>query len=396
MRKFLWPIGAIGVVLLALTVFGARPAGAQTGTPEQPTATGTPDAEKVKRGKYLVDIVGCSDCHSPVDPNTFQPVEAMRWSGGQAFDLGPAGTVYSRNITSDVETGIGSWSNEQVKLAITQGVDAKGQRLYPVMPYMYFNNMSDDDLDAIVAYVRTIPPIKNKVPDNKLLPGTAYPPVPARKPGITAPDPKDTAARGKYLMTSLLTCGDCHTPVDPKTGAPDLSLYFAGGQPFEGPWGVVYGGNITPDQKTGIASWTDDDIRKLIQAGVRSDGRVAVVMPRVYANLTDDDLNAVINYLRNDVKPVEREVPKADLKPGFVIMSTQAATEAATGASATQPATSAATEAATAEPSPAAPAGGSGSAGGGSTTLIVVAIIAVLVVGGGLVFFTRRGGAGGA
>lgn len=393
MRKFLWPIGVLSVVLLALSVFGVRSAGAQTGTPAAPTATGAPDPELVKKGKYLVDIVGCSDCHSPLDPKTFQPVEAMRWSGGQAFDLGPAGTVYSRNLTSDPETGIGSWSDEQIKLAITQGVDAKGQRLYPVMPYLYFDNMSDDDLDAIVAYLRTIPPIKNKVPDNKLLPGTQYPPVPARKPGITAPDPKDTAARGQYLMTALLSCSDCHTPIDPKSGAPDFSLFFAGGQPFEGPWGVVYGGNITPDQKTGIASWTDDDIRKLIQAGVRPDGRVAVVMPRVYANLTDDDLNAMIHYLRSDVKPVEREVPKADLKPEFIINATEAATEASTQASTTA-ATEAATQAGTAVATEAASPAPTDGAGGGSTTLVIVAIVAILVVGGGLIFFTRRGSGG--
>jgi mono/diheme cytochrome c family protein len=385
MRKFLWPIGVLSAVLLALSVIGARSAGAQTGTPAEPTAAGTPDPEMVKKGKYLVDIVGCSDCHTPLDPKTFLPVEAMRWAGGQSFDLGPAGTVYSRNLTSDPETGIGSWSDEQIKLAITQGVDAKGQRLYPVMPYLYFDNMADDDLDAIVAYLRTIPPIKNKVPDNKLLPGTQYPPVPARKPGIVAPDPKDTAARGQYLLTALLTCGDCHTPIDPKTGAPDMTKYFAGGQPFEGPWGVIYGGNITPDQKTGIASWTDDDIRKLIQAGVRPDGRVAVLMPRVYANLTDDDLNATIHYLRNDVKPVESAVPKAALNPGFIINApTEAATEASTGA-ATTVATEVSSVVVTQEVTPTPT-----DAPGSSTTLVIVSVVAILVVGGGLLFFARK------
>ena len=159
MRKLLWSIGGLGVALLALSVAGVRPAGAQTGTPAAPA--GTQDPDKVKRGKYLTDIVGCSDCHSPLDANNFQPVEAMRWAGGQAFPLDPASAqvVYSKNMTSDPETGIGSWSDEQIKLAITQGIDNTGKRLYPVMPYMTFNNMSDDDLDAIVAYLRTLPAI---------------------------------------------------------------------------------------------------------------------------------------------------------------------------------------------------------------------------------------------
>lgn len=400
MKKLLWPIGAICVVLLGLSLVGVHTAGAQTGTPgAEPTAAGTQDPAKVARGKYLTDIVGCSDCHSPLDPNTFQPVGEKRWSGGQAFPLDPAGAqvVYSKNLTADPETGIGSWSDEQIKLAITQGIDNNGKRLYPVMPYITFNNMSDDDLDSIVAYLRTIPAIKNEVPADQLLPDTPFPPVPARKPDIVAPDPKDTAARGQYLMTALLTCGDCHTPLDPQSGAPDMTKYLAGGQPFEGPWGVVYGGNITPDQKTGIATWTDDDIRKLIQAGVRQDGRVAIVMPRVYANLTDDDLTAMIHYLRSDVKPVEREVPKADLKPGFSI---NAPTDTATqgGSAATSAATEAVTQAqsaptgATASPAPAQnPTGG---AGAGSLTLVIVGVIAVLAVGGGLVLMTRKGSSG--
>ena len=391
MGKWLWSIGAVSVVLLGLSLVSARPAGAQTGTPTAPSPTQDPD--KVKRGKYLTDIIGCSDCHTPVDPNTLQPIESKRWSGGQAFALDPAGAqvVYSKNLTADPDTGIGSWSDEQIKLAITQGIDKDGKRLYPVMPYQTFNNMSDNDLDAIVAYLRTIPAIKNQVTPDHLLPDTQYPPVQPHKPDNVAPDPKNTAARGVYLMTALLTCGDCHTPIDPQTGAPDTTKYLAGGQPFEGPWGVVYGGNITPDQKTGIASWNDDDIRKLIQAGVRQDGRVAIVMPRVYANLTDDDLTAMIHYLRNNVKPVENEVPKADLKPNYVMTAPTDTAGQSPAHAGSQAATQALVAAPTTGPTSAAGSGGSG----GSTTLVIVAVIAVLAVGGGLVLMTRNKPGGG-
>jgi mono/diheme cytochrome c family protein len=386
MRKFLLPIGALLVALVGLSILEVQPAGAQDGTATpEPTEEAPADPEQIARGEYLTTVIGCSECHTPLDPNTFQPVEEMRWAGGQVFPLDPTGSlvVVSKNLTSDKATGIGDWTDEEIKVAITTGIAKDGLHLFPLMPYVYFNNMADADLDAIVAYLRTIKPISNSIERKQVVPADQLPKL-ERRTGIVAPDPKDTPKYATYLMTALLTCGDCHTPVDPATGLPSQELYFAGGQPFEGPWGLVYGGNITPDEKTGISSWTDDDIRRLIQAGVRNDGRVAIVMPRVYSGLTETDLNALIYYLRNDVPAVENEVPKAALNDAFIITAeapepTEEATDAATEVATEAPA---ATEAAT--PAPDAGAGGS------STTLVIVAIIAILVVGGGLVFFTRR------
>src|SRR6185436_15941498 len=117
------------------------------------------------RGEYLTSVIGCSDCHSPIDPKTFQPVEEMRWAGGQVFPLDPTGAlvVVSKNLTSDKATGIGDWTDEEIKTAITTGIARDGLHLFPIMPYGYFNNMADADLDAIVAYLRTIPPINNSI-----------------------------------------------------------------------------------------------------------------------------------------------------------------------------------------------------------------------------------------
>lgn len=88
----------------------------------------------------------------------------------------------------------------------------------------------------------------------------------------------DPAARGKYLAT-IAGCGGCHTPLDPQTGASMLEKYMAGGQPYEGPWGIVYSANLTPDQETGLGKRTDADIRRVFHEGVLPDGRRVVLMP---------------------------------------------------------------------------------------------------------------------
>jgi hypothetical protein len=98
-----------------------------------------------------------------------------------------------------------------------------------------------------------------------------------------------------------------------------MDKYLAGSQPYEGPWGIVYGGNITPHTDTGIGKWSDEDILRVLQQGVRPDGRRVVLMPwQDYAPLTAEDAAAVLHYLRNDVKPVDNLVPAADLNESFI------------------------------------------------------------------------------
>lgn len=304
-------LGLLMAGLLALAVVNVHPA----------TAKPVSQDDQVARGKYLTTIAGCVDCHTPHDPKTFEPIADKAFAGGYVFPLGPAGTVYTKNLTPDKETGLGNWTDQEIKTAISTGVDKDGHKLFNVMPYLYFSKMSDEDLDAIVAYLRTLKPIKNAVPPRELnIPEEALPTV-THDPNIKAPDPSDTANRAQYLMTAVIACSDCHTPLDPQTGAPIMEKYFAGGQPYEGPWGIVYGGNITPDKETGIGNWTDADIKRVLQTGVRPDGRRVVVMPwQLFTALSDEDANAVLYYLRNDVKAVSNQVPAADLKPEFVQM----------------------------------------------------------------------------
>lgn len=289
--------------------------------PAAPVAASEPvlqTDDQVAYGEYLVNIAGCIGCHTPFVENSFEPDMSRAWQGGNPFDLGPLGVVFTKNLTSDEATGLGAWTDEEIKIAIKTGVSRDGLHLFPIMPYTYYNSMADADLDAIVAFLRTIPPVNNAVSRVQILPPEALPQLPYQT-GIVAPDPSDTAARGRYLLTSVIACSDCHTPVNPETGAPIFEQYLSGGQPFEGPWGIVYAGNITPDEATGIGSWSDADIKRVLTQGVRPDGRVTLLMPwQETSHMTEDDLNAVMHYLRNDVPAVNRQVPEAALNEGFV------------------------------------------------------------------------------
>lgn len=306
MRKAL-SVGIIGGLVALLGVVMALPADAKTAQQDDPVA----------RGKYLATIAGCGGCHTPLKPDG-SPDESKAFAGGYEFDLGPLGKVVTSNLTSDKDTGLGNWTDAQVKIALQTGVTPSGGQLFPIMPYPYFNSMASSDLDDIIAYLRTLPAISNKVEFKQILPPEALPQLTPRN-DIVAPASTDTAARGKYLFNSVIACSDCHTPVDQQSGKPILDKYLAGGQPYEGPWGIVYSANLTPDQETGIGKWADDDIRRVFHQGILPDGRRVVLMPwQDFQIITDDDMNAMIYYLRNDVKAVNNAVPANALNPQFV------------------------------------------------------------------------------
>lgn len=340
MRKFLLLQFSFCFAFIAIIVL-AQPAHA---------AVHLQESDPVSRGKYLATIAGCTSCHTPDQPEyqdlkklTFEQIqviafdgnkainEEMLLAGGRVFDLGPAGIVYSRNLTPDKETGIGAWTDEQIKLAVKTGVSADGTVLYPVMPYHVFNGMADADLDAIVAYLRSVPAVKNEVPkDTVKVDGLS--PLPYQT-DIVAPDASDPSARGAYLINHVMACTDCHTPIDANTGAPQMDKYLAGQQPYEGPWGIVYGGNITPDKETGLGTWTDQELKRALLSGVSKDGRRLILMPwYAFSALTPEDADAVVYYLKNDLPAVHNEVPAASLNPDFkVIMPQQESAPTQTG-----------------------------------------------------------------
>lgn len=327
MRKFLLFQFSFSLALIALI-----------GLTQPAQASSEAQADDLaERGKYIATIAGCASCHTP-DKAEFQNPQAMNFeqiqtiafdahlaldndrllAGGRAFDLGPAGMVFSRNITPDEETGIGAWTDEQIKLAIKTGVSADGSLLFPVMPYHVYNGMADADLDAVVAYLRSVPAVRNEVPQRTVsVEGLAALPY---QEGISAPGADNPSARGAYLVNHVMGCTDCHTPIDPNTGAPQMDKYLAGRQPYEGPWGIVYGGNITPDKETGIGEWNDAEIKQALLSGTARDGRRLILMPwYAYAALTTEDADAVVHFLKNDLAPVSNAIPAASLNEGFMV-----------------------------------------------------------------------------
>jgi len=147
----------------AVTLSCAKPA-EKAATPATPAAM--TDAEKVERGRYLTTVMVCNDCHTP---GTFYgaPDYSRKLSGSELGWVGPWGTSYARNLTPDMETGIGKWSADDIVKTIRTGMRADGSQLLPPMPWEMYSNLTDEDAYAIAAYLKSLPPVSHKVPDKK-------------------------------------------------------------------------------------------------------------------------------------------------------------------------------------------------------------------------------------
>lgn len=250
----------------------------------------------LERGKYLMDsIVACGNCHVQRGEKG-RPLPEKGLSGGMVFDEEPF-KAYAPNITPDRETGIGKWTDAQLAKAIREGIRPDGSVIGPPMPMMFYRGLADEDLRAIVAYLRAQPPVKNAVPKSeyriKLPP--SYGPEVKR---VRAPSRKDEVKYGEYLAGPLGHCMECHTPW--VKGVPDMKKVGAGGNPFRGPWGVAVARNLTPHE-TGLKDWTDAEIERAIRQGVRKDG-TPLKPPMAYdwyRNISDADMRALIAYLRS-------------------------------------------------------------------------------------------------
>ena len=265
----------------------------------------------LERGAYLATIAGCQYCHSPIDGPAFS---------GSQIDYEET-VLHTPNLTPH-ETGLAGWTDQQVRLAITTGMAPAGRQLHPVMPYLYYNNMAPDDVTAIVDFLRSLEPVEREWQPNDLG-GIELPDPPPAPSGSAAPDRSDIVAYGEYLTTAVLACGACHTP--PPGGSepePEVYLYLAGGRAFEGEWGVVYAGNLTPDVITGLGAWRDEDIILAVMTGVRPEGRKMLVMPwQAYSTLTSGDMQSVVAYLRQ-VPAIDNPVPLDELNEGYADYAT--------------------------------------------------------------------------
>jgi mono/diheme cytochrome c family protein len=251
----------------------------------------------VERGDYLVNgILTCGNCHTPRGPGGVFD-NAKRLSGGpQVFDE-PAFTVRGSNITPHKETGIGSWSAAELKRALQDGVRPNGVPLAPIMPSAYYRVFTPRDMDAVVAYLRSVPPVANAVPAPVYKTNVTGVSPPGADKQMSEADLADPVRRGFYLVT-IGHCMECHTPMS--GGRHDFSRLGAGGQNFPGPWGTSTARNITPHPDKGLGSWSDEDIKKAITQGIARDGsRLKPPMGYgLYARLTPDDLSAIVAYLR--------------------------------------------------------------------------------------------------
>jgi mono/diheme cytochrome c family protein len=252
--------------------------------------------DPVARGRYLVEgIAGCGNCHTPKGPQGDLP--GMNLAGGMVFDEQPFRAVAS-NITPDPGTGIGRWTDAQIARAIREGIRPDGRIIGPPMPIELYRGISDADLAAMVAYLRSVPAVRNAVPASEYripLPADYGPPV-ANVPGPA----NDPVSRGRYLAGPIGHCIDCHTPMT-QEGRRDWSRTGQGGQSFDGPWGTSVARNITPSREHGIGGWTDAQIVRAVSTGVATDGRQ--LFPPMgygyYARVNARDLADIVAYLRS-------------------------------------------------------------------------------------------------
>ncbi|WP_293862862.1 c-type cytochrome [uncultured Alsobacter sp.] len=248
------------------------------------------------RGSYLVNgLMACGSCHTPKGPQG--DIAEKAFSGGLTFDEGPF-KVTASNITPDPETGIGSWSADDLKRLLRTGVRPNGVPLAPIMPTGFYGLMSEEDLDQAVAYLRSVPAVKNKVPDpvyRAVIPRQVFPG--AEKP-YTATDIQAPVARGFYLAT-LAHCMECHTPMGPR-GRDFANDLGKGGFELKGPWGISISRNITQSTTKGLGGWTDAEIKRAITKGISKDGsHLAPPMSFAsYERASEADLDAIVAWLR--------------------------------------------------------------------------------------------------
>ncbi|MCU0356662.1 MAG: c-type cytochrome [Cyclobacteriaceae bacterium] len=275
--------------------------------------------ERIERGHYLAHAVMlCMDCHAMRDWSKYSgpPIPGTLGAGGDVFDqsVGFPGVFYARNITP---AGISRYTDGELYRVITTGVTREGKALFPVMPYLYYGKMDPEDIHSVIAYIRSLEPIQNTIPESyadfpfNIIMNT----IPQKAQPQQRPDKADWIAYGAY-MTNASGCIECHTDVKGGQIIPELA--FAGGRAFSFPDGsVVRSMNITP-HKTGIGTWTEEKFVETFTHHQDSSyvipsvaaGEYNTIMPwMMYSEMEEDDLRAIYAYLQT-VKPIENVVER--------------------------------------------------------------------------------------
>lgn len=269
----------------------------------------------IERGAYLYRAGGCGSCH------TDSKNAGAENAGGVAVQT-PFGAFYASNITPDGKYGIGKWSEADFIAALRRGVNPAGQNYYPAFPYTSYTRLTDDDMRALWAYLRSRPPVSqpNRPHDVAWF---------ARQrsainwwktrnftPGPFVPDPKKSAKinRGAYLAEAAAHCAECHSPRD-RFGGMIAARRYAG--TTDGPEDTVVP-NITPDRKTGIGRWRESELAYYLETGLTPDGDsagdlMAEVIDNGLSHLSKDDLAAIAAYIKS-LPPVVHAVRKPKKK----------------------------------------------------------------------------------
>jgi mono/diheme cytochrome c family protein len=256
-------------------------------------------ADPLEHGRYLVETVaGCGNCHTPRLPDG-TPDPAKNLAGAFVIEE-PVFRAYAPNITPDMETGIGSWSEDDIVDVLHNARTPDGKYLGPPMSFLWYRGMSDTDARAIAKYIKSVPAVRNEVPRS-----TFQIPLNGFGPEVTSvPDvPKtDIVKYGEYLAGPVGHCMDCHTTY--VMGQIDMTQLGRGGnvysKPFIYDWAAV-SANITSHPTAGLGGWTDDEIKRAITEGVSRDGRQLLpFMPYwLYKKMEPSDLDAIVAYLRS-------------------------------------------------------------------------------------------------
>lgn len=270
-----------------------------------------PEGDLAKKGQYVFALAGGCACHSAP--------KGVQNAGARPFPI-PFGTVYSTNITPDKAAGLGDWTDRQIRDAIVTGARRDGSLLLPVMPYEKYSGMAEDDLRALIAYLRTLKPVRKATPELKSwapfarsIGARLYLAVFGRFSSQPAQAPMSGVERGRYLVEHVAICGDCHTPRN-RLGVPNQALYMAGMAEKASPLGERVP-NITPDRETGIGDWKREEIAELLKSGVKADlDTVQGLMLEViqgaghgYKDMTKEDALAIADYLKS-IAPIKNKI----------------------------------------------------------------------------------------
>ena len=309
MKKIL--IGSAVLVLLAVYWGGIFLVGLpRVAAPSDVAIAASP--EQLERGDYLFNsVLGCPVCHSARDYDLFGGPPVPPFGGGRpcvtageklpglAEEGGMPGTLCFRNITADKATGIGDWTDGEILRALREGISRQGHGLFPMMPYFIYRNLSDDDARAVVAYLRTLPPVTNELPPTELdFPFSLFSkflPEPLEAP-VAHPDVADPVAYGAYLAT-VARCAFCHTPRDRSRQA-IAGKDFVGGVEFQGREGFLYSTNLTvhPDGLNDMGK--EEFIALFRRPAVPTEGEVNVMPWTYFSGMSDADLGALYAFFQ--------------------------------------------------------------------------------------------------